>query len=78
MRLKGKPNSAWRTFNKFCKSNFATVMATDKPLGMKIGPKNASLHCNELITINFDVVALLGHAAREFSHLRRENTKASP
>ena len=50
-------------------------MAKDKLLGIKNDPKNASLHCNELITINVDVVALLGHAAHELSHLRRENLK---
>lgn len=50
-------------------------MATDKLLGMKTDPKNTSLPCNELITINVDVIALLGHGAHELSHLRREKLK---
>ena len=57
------------------KATFATVMATDKLLGMKNDPKNTSLQLNELITNNVDVVALLGHAAHELSHLRREKLK---
>lgn len=54
------------------KATFATVMTTDKLLGMKNDPKSTSLQLNELITNNIDVVALLGHAAHELSHLRRE------
>ena len=57
------------------KATFATVMTTDKLLGMKNDPKNTSLQFNELITNNVDVVALLGHAAHELSHLRREKLK---
>lgn len=57
------------------KATFATVMATDKLLGMKNDPKNTSLQLNELITNNVDVVALLGHAAHELSHLRQEKLK---
>ena len=37
--------------------------------------KNTLLQFNELITNNVDVVALLGHAAHELSHLRREKLK---
>ena len=54
-------------------------MTTDKRLGMKNDPKSTSLQLNELITNNIDVVALpralLGHAAHELSHLRREKLK---
>ena len=57
------------------KATFATVMTTDKLLGMKNDPQNTSLQFNELITNNVDVVALLGHAAHELSHLRREKLK---
>ena len=57
------------------KATFATVMTTDKLLGMKNDPKNTSLQFNELITNNVDVVALIGHAAHELSHLRREKLK---
>lgn len=42
---------------------------------MKNDPKSTSLQLNELITNNIDVVALLGHAAHELSHLRREKLK---
>ena len=37
--------------------------------------KNTSLQFNEVITNNVDVVALLGHAAHELCHLRREKLK---
>ena len=57
------------------KATFATVMATDKLLGMKNDPESSSLQFNELITNDIDVVALLGHAAHELSHLRREKLK---
>ena len=57
------------------KATFATVMTTDKLLGMRNDPKNTSLQFNELITNNVDVVALLGHATHELSHLRREKLK---
>ena len=57
------------------KATFATVMTTDKLLNMKNDPKNTSLQFNELITNNVDVVALLGHAADELSHLRQEKLK---
>ena len=57
------------------KATFATVMTTDKLLSMKNDPKNTSLQIKELITNNVDVVALLGHAAHELSHLRREKLK---
>lgn len=49
-------------------------MTTDKLLGMKNDLKN-TLQFNELITNNIDVVALLGHAAHELSHLRWEKLK---
>ena len=55
------------------KATFATVMVTHKLLGMKNDPKNASLQFSELITNNIDVVGLLGHAAHELTHLKREN-----
>ena len=57
------------------KAMFATVMTTDKLLGMKNDPKGTSLQLNELITNNIDVVALLVHADHELSHLRREKLK---
>ena len=57
------------------KATFATVMTIDKLLGMKNDPKSTALQLNELITNNIDVVALLGHAAHELSHLRREKLK---
>ena len=58
------------------KATFA-VMATDELLAMKNDSKNTSLQFNELITNNVDVLALLGHAAHEFSHLRREKLKSA-
>ena len=54
---------------------FATVMTTDKLLGMKNDPKSTALQLNELITNNIDVAALLGHAAHKLSHLRQEKLK---
>ena len=57
------------------KATFATVVTTDKLLSMKNDPKSTSLQLNELITNNIDVVALLGHAAHELSHLRQEKLK---
>ena len=59
------------------KATFATVMATEKLLGMKNDPKNTSLQYNELITKNVDVVALLGHADHGLSNLRREKLKSA-
>ena len=53
---------------------FATVMATDKLLGMKNDPNNKSLQFNELIMNNVDVAALLGHEVYELSHSRWEKT----
>ena len=50
------------------RATFATVMETDKLLGMKNDPESASLQFNELITNNIDIVALLGHAAHELFH----------
>ena len=57
------------------KATFAAVMATDKLVGMKNDPKNTSMQFNELMTNNVDVVALLGHAAHDLSHLRWEKLK---
>ena len=57
------------------KATFATVMATNKLLGVKNDPSNTSLQFKELITSKVDVVALLGHANHGLSYLWREELK---
>ena len=60
------------------KATFATVITTDKLLGVKNDPSNTSLQFKELITSKVDVVALLGHADHELSHLWREELIIKP